>query len=265
MAHLENQLAQIALQQYQDRGMNSTMVMMASDNSQEFIDYLAMMQQVTDTANTLYASLQIEQATLTELEKGEKAAVDVIKKEQSEIAALEDAARSKVAQTSSLLGTMSGMGSARVSSGNIGRGTGDPWKNVPNPSASLRSPMNKYTITSPFGMRVHPMSGSWSFHDGIDLASSCGTAIVSPANGYVIDYYWGGGYGNRIVIDHGIIGGRRVITSHNHLSSGIAKPGTTVVQGQVIATVGSTGSSTGCHDHYMIWMNGEVIDPAPYV
>jgi murein DD-endopeptidase MepM/ murein hydrolase activator NlpD len=267
MAHLESQLAQIALQQYQDRGMNSTAVIMTSDSSQEFLDYLSMMLQVTQTANTLFTALQIEQTTLAELERGEKAAVEVIQREQEEIAALEDASRLKVAQTANLLGNMSGMSGGRVSNGSnaIGRGVANPWETVPNPSASLRAPMNKYTITSPYGMRIHPISGAWAFHDGIDLGGSCGSPIVSPANGYVIDYYWGGGYGNRIVIDHGIIGGRHVVTSHNHLSSGVAKPGTSVVQGQVIATVGSTGYSTGCHDHYMIWMNGEIIDPGPYV
>lgn len=269
MAKLEAQLTQIALQQYQDRGLNSTAVIMTSNSTDDFLNYLAAMQQVSDTTNTLFTALQIEQGTLAELERGEKVALDTIKEEQKEIAKLEMEARQKIAETSSLLNSMSGMATVRVGSSlggynAVGRGVSDPWKIVPNPSSSLISPLARFVVTSPYGMRVHPISGSWSFHDGYDMAASCGTPVLSPANGYVIDYYWAGGYGNRLVIDHGIVNGRHVVTSHNHLSAGVAKPGTTVVQGQVVALVGTTGASTGCHDHYMIWLNGEIVDPAPY-
>jgi len=85
-----------------------------------------------------------------------------------------------------------------------------------------------------------------------------------PANGYVMDYYWAGSYGNRLVIDHGIIYGRHVVTSFNHLSAGLVGPGASVSQGDSIALVGTTGDSTGCHLHYMIWMDGQNVDPTPY-
>ncbi|MDR0783961.1 MAG: peptidoglycan DD-metalloendopeptidase family protein, partial [Propionibacteriaceae bacterium] len=72
-------------------------------------------------------------------------------------------------------------------------------------------------------------------------------------------------YGNRLVIDHGIIDGKHVVVSHNHLSGSLVKPGAQVEQGQPVAQVGSSGASTGCHNHYMIWMDGQIVDPTPYV
>ncbi|MDR0488363.1 MAG: peptidoglycan DD-metalloendopeptidase family protein [Propionibacteriaceae bacterium] len=268
MAHLEAQLIQIALQQYQDRGLNSTAVIMTSNSTDDFLSYLTAMYQVTDTANTLFAALQLEQGTLAELERSEKAAVDTIEREQQEIAALESESRKQIAETSRLLGNMSGMAGVRAGSSGvnvIGTGVSDPWKTVPNPSKSLVAPMETFTVSSPYGMRYHPVTGIWTFHDGYDMSSRCGSPVVSPANGYVIDYYWAGSYGNRLVIDHGIVNGRHVVSSHNHLSGGVAGPGLSVVQGQVVALIGSTGTSTGCHNHYMLWIDGEIVDPDPYV
>ena len=269
MAELEKQLGQIALQQYQDRGMNSTAVIMTSNSTEDFLSYLCVMQQVTDTANTLFTSLQLEQATLVELERSERTAVDTIEKEQKEITRLEEESRQKISETSALLNSMTVQTTSRTGPylggvNAIGVGIADPKKTVPNPSVVMKSPLQSFVVTSPYGMRIHPFSGAWAFHDGYDMAASCGTPLTSPANGYVIDYYWAGSYGNRLVIDHGIIDGKHVVTSHNHLSAGVAKPGTSVVQGQVVALVGTTGSSTGCHLHYMIWQDGQIVDPTPY-
>jgi murein DD-endopeptidase MepM/ murein hydrolase activator NlpD len=68
-----------------------------------------------------------------------------------------------------------------------------------------------------------------------------------------------------LVVDNGIIGGHHIVTSYNHLSGGLVDPGESVTQGQPIAQVGTTGASTGCHLHWMIWSDGELIDPEPYV
>ena len=269
MAGLQDQLSQIALQQYQDRGLNTTAMIMTSNSTDDFLGYITAMQQVTDTANTLFTSLQIEQGTLADLERSEEAAVAAISQEQANLAALEKDTREKVAQASALLDTMTAAAAASSSSlagvNAVGAGVADPTEAVPDPSPSLKSPLDSYVVTSAYGMRVHPITGEYSFHDGLDMGASCGTAVLAPANGFVIDYYWAGGYGNRMVVDNGIIGGHHIVTSFNHLSAGVAKPGTSVVQGQVIALVGSTGDSTGCHLHFMVWSDGEIVDPTPYI
>ena len=269
MAELEGQLARIALQQYQDRGLNTTAMLMASSSSDDLLGYITAMQQVSDTANSLFTGLQLEQGKLTNLERVEQATVTSIQQEKDKLKTMEAEAREQVATAAGLLDRMTTVTMTRVAPpgglNSEGRGVSDPWKVVPNPSAKLISPLAHYTMTDAYGMRIHPISGGWIFHDGMDMASGCGSPITAPANGFVTDYYWAGGYGNRLVIDHGIVGGHHIVTSFNHLSSGVAKPGTSVVQGQVVAREGTTGNSTGCHLHYMVWVDGRTVDPAGYV
>ena len=267
---LQAQISQIALQQFQDRGLNTTALIMTSSSTSDLLNYISAVQQVTDTTNTLFTTMQLQQGALADLQRSEQMAIDTISAEQANLDSLDQAATAKVTQTSNLLNSMTA--AAKATSGGaatginaVGNGVADPNDVVPNPSPSLVSPLTSYTITDNYGMRVHPIWGTYSFHDGLDMAASCGTTILAPANGYVMDYYWAGGYGNRFVVDHGIINGQHVVTSFNHLSSGVAKTGDEVTQGQAIALVGSTGDSTGCHLHYMIWIDGQMVDPKPFV
>ncbi|WP_161606119.1 M23 family metallopeptidase [Microlunatus speluncae] len=116
-------------------------------------------------------------------------------------------------------------------------------------------------ITSPFGMRFHPVLKINKLHDGTDFGAACGTPIRAPYPGRVTQAYFNAGYGNRLMIDHGLIGGRRVVSGYNHASSYAAGPGQQVAQGQLIGSVGSTGYSTGCHLHLMLWLDGQLVDP----
>ena len=269
MEGLQAQISQIALQQYQDRGLNTTAMIMTSNSSDDLLGYFTAMQQVTDTANSLFASLQIEQGTLADLERSEAAAVASITDEKARLDSLEKDVRAQVAKASTLLNSMTAAAAAQSASlsgiNSSGAGVADPGAAVPDPSPRLVSPLGTYTVSSPYGMRIHPITGVYTFHDGLDMSSSCGTTVTAPANGFVIDYNWGGGYGNRLVVDNGIIGGHHIVTSYNHLSADVAKPGTSVVQGQAIALVGSTGASTGCHLHFMVWSDGELLDPASFI
>ncbi|MDR0783518.1 MAG: peptidoglycan DD-metalloendopeptidase family protein [Propionibacteriaceae bacterium] len=268
LGSLETQLGQIALQQYQDRGVNTTVLLISSGSSEDLLDRMTMMRKVSDTANSLFNTLQLAQSTLADLERSEQAAIAAIKEEQNQIDALDEDSKAKVAQVSNLLNAMAAYSVAQSGGlwgpNGVGIGVVNPEELIPNPSAALAPVMKSYVMTSAFGMRIHPFSGGWSFHDGYDMAAPCGSPIYSAANGYVMDYYWAGSYGNRLVIDHGIIYGKHVVTSHNHIAGSAVSPGTSVVQGERIALVGSTGASTGCHDHYMIWMDGQIVDPTPY-
>jgi murein DD-endopeptidase MepM/ murein hydrolase activator NlpD len=120
------------------------------------------------------------------------------------------------------------------------------------------------SLTSAYGWRTHPIFGSKRFHHGIDIGRGGGT-IVAAGDGTVIraSYGWNGGYGNIIVIDHG----DGLTTLYAHILDGGLKVsnGQSVTKGQAIATVGSTGYSTGPHLHFEVRVNGTSTNPIPYV
>ena len=116
-------------------------------------------------------------------------------------------------------------------------------------------------ITSPYGMRFHPVLHYWKLHDGTDFRAGCGTTIRAPYSGRVEEKYYNGGYGNRLMIDHGYVRGKYVTTGYNHAIRYTVGVGQRVRKGQVIGYVGSTGYSTGCHLHLMVWLNGRVTNP----
>jgi murein DD-endopeptidase MepM/ murein hydrolase activator NlpD len=125
----------------------------------------------------------------------------------------------------------------------------------------LGYPIPGAPITSPYGMRVHPITGVYKLHDGTDFGAACGTPVHASGTGTVISEYYNAGYGNRLIIAHGVINGQNVQTAYNHLSRYAVSSGQHVVKGQVIAYVGSTGYSTGCHLHFMVLLNGVPTNP----
>jgi murein DD-endopeptidase MepM/ murein hydrolase activator NlpD len=124
----------------------------------------------------------------------------------------------------------------------------------------LKSPLQFSRISSGFSMRVHPISGNWKAHKGIDFAAALGTPIRASGDG-VIDFAGvSGGYGNLVVIKHWA----NYSTAYAHMSRfapGI-RHGTKISQGDVIGYVGSTGWSTGAHLHYEFRVNNEARDPS---
>ena len=124
------------------------------------------------------------------------------------------------------------------------------------------NPVSGY-ISSAYGNRVHPRTGRWTFHAGVDIAAPCGRNMFAAHSGTVTYSGWNGGYGNYIRIDHG--GG--VTTAYGHIVNGglLVSMGQEVSVGQNIARVGTTGSSTGCHLHYEVRNNGVTTDPVSYM
>lgn len=122
------------------------------------------------------------------------------------------------------------------------------------------TPSSSY-ITSPFGNRVHPISGRYSFHTGVDIGASSGSAIIAANDGKVILAGWNGGYGKCVIVDHG--GG--ITTLYAHCSSINVSYGQHVSRGQTIARVGTTGNSTGPHLHFEVRLNGAYKNPLNYV
>ncbi len=119
--------------------------------------------------------------------------------------------------------------------------------------------------TSAYGMRLHPVTGVYKLHDGLDFGAACGTPIRAAASGTIIEQYFNAGYGNRIILNNGVKRGQSVITTYNHLSRFALSAGTKVSRGQVIGYVGTTGYSTGCHLHLMVIANGATTNPAGWL
>ncbi|MCO4274690.1 peptidoglycan DD-metalloendopeptidase family protein [Pseudarthrobacter sp. HLT3-5] len=127
------------------------------------------------------------------------------------------------------------------------------------PEGSLMAPLEFLTSSSPFGFRVSPITGAGGdFHLGQDFAAGCGTRVYSADAGVVRAagwHPWGGG--NRVEIDHG----NGLITTYNHLEAVAVRTGDSVQVGQVIARVGTTGWSTGCHLHFETILHGKHTSP----
>lgn len=125
--------------------------------------------------------------------------------------------------------------------------------------------MNPAPMTSRYGWRTHPLTGTRRFHSGVDIGAPSGTPVVATASGTVVSAGWNGGYGKAIVIQHG----DTQQTLYGHLSEISVQAGQTVPQGTVIGLVGSTGNSTGPHLHFETrspGANGWVaVDPTPEV
>jgi murein DD-endopeptidase MepM/ murein hydrolase activator NlpD len=117
-----------------------------------------------------------------------------------------------------------------------------------------------YRSTSGFGYRVDPFTGRVAFHAGADMAGEFGTPILATAPGRVMAAERRGPYGLMVEIDHG----RGVRTRYAHLQNAFVKQGDQVAFRQKIATMGSSGRSTGPHLHYEIWFNDVVRDPTKF-
>lgn len=125
--------------------------------------------------------------------------------------------------------------------------------------AFLKSPIAFTRISSGFSMRVHPLSGKWKQHTGVDFAAPSGTPIHASADGVVESANRSGGYGNLVVLKHW----SGYSTAYAHMSrfaSGVKK-GVKVKQGEVIGYVGATGWASGPHLHYEFRVNNKAHDP----
>ena len=115
----------------------------------------------------------------------------------------------------------------------------------------------KGILTSGFGNRISPISGTMRFHAGIDIGSDSGTQVVAAAGGEVVQAGYMGGYGYAVIIYHG--GG--FSTVYGHLSKFAVSTGQKVQRNQIIGYVGSTGYATGPHLHFEVRVNGALQNP----
>ena len=126
----------------------------------------------------------------------------------------------------------------------------------------LAWPVPGYTkITSNYGMRVHPITGQYKLHTGVDISAPMGANFVAANDGIVTKAGYNSAYGNMVIIDHG--GG--ISTLYAHGSEILVTVGQTVKRNEAILKVGSTGYSTGPHAHFEVRINGVVTNPLEYI
>ena len=116
-------------------------------------------------------------------------------------------------------------------------------------------------ITSYYGPRISPTSNRLKMHEGIDIGAKSGTPIIAPADGVVAYSGRRLGFGNFVQIDHGY----GVETIYAHAKSLSVQKGETIARGDVLASIGSTGYSTGPHVHYEVRVNGTPVDPLFFI
>ena len=126
----------------------------------------------------------------------------------------------------------------------------------------LAWPVPGYTkITSNYGMRVHPITGQYKLHTGVDISAPIGANFVAANDGIVTKAEYNTAYGNMVIIDHG--GG--ISTLYAHGSEILVTVGQTVKRNEAILKVGSTGYSTGPHAHFEVRINGVETNPIEYI
>lgn len=128
--------------------------------------------------------------------------------------------------------------------------------------ASFRLPLEHSVLTSSFGMRISPISGTWKMHKGIDMAAPVGTKVFACKAGAVSHIgTMDPTYGNYIIIKHD--GGMTSV--YAHLSQVLVKTGDIIPSGYLIGKVGTSGATTGPHLHFEIRVNGSALDPQKYL
>ncbi len=216
-------------------------------------------QSLTDQANVAKAALKdlndAAQAALAAAVTAEAAAQAALAEQQSHIATLQaqlatlqtDQQHTEAEYTAGLVaqyGAGASLGAGAISVDGYARPAGGH-------------------ISSPYGMRVDPVSGVYQLHDGTDLGASCNSPIYAAHSGTVVYAGPYGGYGNYIKISDG----DGYSTAYGHIVNGgiLVSVGQGVGVGQNIARVGSTGMSTGCHLHFSVFSGSATIDPVPFM
>ena len=122
-------------------------------------------------------------------------------------------------------------------------------------------PCSWIKLTSPYGYRIHPTTGQYKFHNGVDLANNQGTPIYAARSGKVTVDTYGSTYGYYVTINHG----DGYSSLYAHMTRSVVDKGDTVKKGQLIGYMGSTGRSTGPHLHFSIFYNGSSVNPMNYI
>jgi murein DD-endopeptidase MepM/ murein hydrolase activator NlpD len=231
----------------------------------------AQQEALTRRRTDVAAAQQQAQSALEAVQAVQRAAanalarVDALVRQRGDaVAAAQAASAQDEAQYEQLLAEGSQLGQQLAGDGLAG--VDEPLRFVVPVPGSLQRPATG-PVTSPFGMRVHPVTGVYKLHTGVDWGVPCGTPVAAAATGRVLAAGQNVAYGNRIVLVHDGVGPEhlRIATTYNHLSRIDVAVGQQVSAGQVLGLSGTTGYSTGCHLHFEVWAGGRYVDPVPWL
>jgi murein DD-endopeptidase MepM/ murein hydrolase activator NlpD len=121
-------------------------------------------------------------------------------------------------------------------------------------------------VTSEYGMRLQPVLKIYRLHAGTDLRSRCNEPVYAARGGTVQWAKYRSGYGNQVMVDHGWVNGKSLMSSYSHLNRTAVGSGQRVEAGQLVGYAGATGGvSTACHLHFEVYVGGSTVNPRPYL
>ncbi|MDR7382001.1 peptidoglycan DD-metalloendopeptidase family protein [Promicromonospora iranensis] len=213
-----------------------------------------------------HVAVENMQATEQELSSIESDLKSIIREQRERDERLAQERAEREAEEGASRGGSSGGGSSGGGSSGGGSSGGGASGGGTGTVSFLGYPTASPLVTSSYGMRFHPVLQYSRLHAGTDFRAYCGTPILAPADGTVLYARFLAGLGNQVLINHGYsAGGSSVMTSSNHLTSFAVSPGQSVSRGQVIGYSGTTGTSTACHLHFEVYVDGSTVDPMTWL
>ncbi|WP_328531949.1 peptidoglycan DD-metalloendopeptidase family protein [Nocardioides sp. NBC_00368] len=137
-------------------------------------------------------------------------------------------------------------------------------RNVGSVGGLFGAPVTDTYITSPYGIRKHPIYGYVALHNGTDYHAPCGRPLLAIESGQIISTSYSSVWGNRLHLYLGKVNGHSYTAVYNHISSYARRSGS-VGRGETVAYAGTTGWSTGCHLHFTVLRDGTPVDPVPLI
>ena len=183
------------------------------------------------------------------------------RKEEEERKRKEEEEKKKQEEANKKPGNSGGSGNSGSNNGGSGNSGGNTGGSGFVSGESWARPCSWRKLTSPYGYRIHPTTGQYKFHNGVDLANDQGTPIYAARSGKVTVDTYGSTYGYYVTINHG----DGYSSLYAHMTRSVVDKGDTVKKGQLIGYMGSTGRSTGPHLHFSIFYNGSSVNPMNYI
>ena len=202
-------------------------------------------------------------AQLDDLKQQQQAKQSSLQNQIAEAKAQDDALQASTAQMQSDLNKIieEQRKQAAAKKTTVTPGTALPNALFANPTAT-----NPMYVTSEFGNRWQPVLHIYRLHAGLDLRDYCGNPVYAGRDGTVVWAKYLSGYGNQVMLDHGWVNGKSLMSSYSHLTRSVVSPGQQVKAGQIVGYAGQTGGvSTGCHLHFEVHIDGSPVGPRPYL
>jgi murein DD-endopeptidase MepM/ murein hydrolase activator NlpD len=288
----EDVLGRLASAAYRSNGvLGEWALVLGSDTPNQLADRLATLQSVGSAGNAIIAELDQDRADLTyslahltatrevletAREQAARTLLDKVAIEKqaalaehelavlvtaraAALATAEQAASDDRVQYQAMLGESGALATRIISlAAKLAKG-----KHPPRGTGHMDRP-GRGVVTSPYGMRMHPILHYVKLHTGIDFAVADGISYAAD-DGVVLITEFNVAYGNMTVIDHGTVGGVHMTTLYAHQAAFGVRPGDHVVKGQPIGVIGETGYATGPHLHFEVRIDGGVVNPTPFL